>query len=457
MSLNNLKFLAGKGLLNGKEIKDLDFCEHCVMGKSKRLSFNVGKHDAVEALSYVHADLWGSSNVSPSLSGKQYFLSIIDDKTRKVWLYFLRTKDETFDKFCEWKELVENQVDRKIKCLRTYNGLEFCNTKFDRYCKTHGIGRHRTCVYTPQQNGVAERMNRTIMKKVRCLLNESGLDESFWAEAAATAAYIINRSPASAIDHNVPEELWLNRKPGYKHLKRFGSIAYVHHDQGKLKPRAFKGVFLGYPARTKGYKIWLLDERKCVISRNVIFREDMVYKDLNKDVNDVVAEDAEASTSNSDVISELVKKRVSSKQGGVTTELVEVSESESEEDSEEPAETAVNQSHEPSGLTNYQLARDRTRRQIVAPVKMKDYSQFAFALMTYEILNVEEEPQCLHDAQKDENWELWNGAIGEEMDSLAKNGTWELVDRPKDRKVISCRWLFKIILNLHLCRTIQSA
>lgn len=93
------------------------------MGKSKRLSFNVGKHDAVEALSYVHADLWGSSNVSPSLSGKQYFLSIIDDKTRKVWLYFLRTKDETFDKFCEWKELVENRVDRKVKCLRTNNGL----------------------------------------------------------------------------------------------------------------------------------------------------------------------------------------------------------------------------------------------------------------------------------------------------------------------------------------------
>ena len=77
------------------------------------------------------------------------------------------------------KEHVENQVDRKVKCLRTDNGLEFCNIKFDRYCKTHGIERHKTCVYTPQQNGVAERMNRTIMEKVRCLLNESGLDESF--------------------------------------------------------------------------------------------------------------------------------------------------------------------------------------------------------------------------------------------------------------------------------------
>lgn len=135
-------------------------------------------------------------------------------------------------------------------------------------------------------------MNRTIMEKVRCKLNESGLDESFWAEAAATAAYIINRSPASAIDHNVPEELWLNKKPEYKHLKRFGSISYVHHDQGKLKPRALKGVFLGYPAGTKGYKIWLLDEEKCVISRNVVFQEDTVYKDLKGKMNEAVIDDS---------------------------------------------------------------------------------------------------------------------------------------------------------------------
>jgi len=109
---------------------------------------------------------------------------------------------------------VENQVNKKIKVLRTDNGLEFCNLKFDEYCKKNGIERHRTCTYTPQQNGVAERMNRTLMEKVRCLLNESGLDERFWAEAASTAAYLVNRSPASAVDHNVPEELWLSKKPG---------------------------------------------------------------------------------------------------------------------------------------------------------------------------------------------------------------------------------------------------
>ena len=179
LSLNSMKILSGKGLLDKKDVKELSFCEHCV--KSKKLSFNVGKHDTEEVLGYVHADLWGSSNVTPSLSGKQYFLSIIDDKSRKVWLMFLRTKDETFQRFCEWKEEVENQVNKRVKILRTDNGLEFCNNKFDEYCKAQGIERLRTCVYTPQQNGVAERMNRTLMEKVRCLLNESGMGEEFWA------------------------------------------------------------------------------------------------------------------------------------------------------------------------------------------------------------------------------------------------------------------------------------
>lgn len=219
MSVNNTKFLTGKGLLDMNEVKELNFCEHCVIGKSKKLSFNVGRHNTEDALGYLHADLWRSPNVTPSLSGKQYFLLIIDDKTIKVWLMFLKTKDETFDKFCEWKDLVENQINRKVKVLRTDNGLEFCNAKFDDYCKTHMIERHRTCTYTSQQNGMTDRMNRTIMEKVRCMLNESGLGEEFWAEAASIAAYVINISPCSAIDHNVPQKLWLNRKPGYKHLR----------------------------------------------------------------------------------------------------------------------------------------------------------------------------------------------------------------------------------------------
>lgn len=100
-SIRNLKVLVEKGILDKRRISDLEFCESCVMGKNKRLSFNVGKHNSDAVLRYVHADLWGSPNVHLSLSRKQYFLSIIDDYTRKVWVYFLATKDEAFSKFRE--------------------------------------------------------------------------------------------------------------------------------------------------------------------------------------------------------------------------------------------------------------------------------------------------------------------------------------------------------------------
>ena len=127
-------------------------------------------------------------------------------------------------KFCEWKKLVENQINKKVKCLRTDNGREFCDTEFERFCREHGIERHKTCTCTPQHNSVAKRMNRTIMEKVRCLLDESGLGEEFWPEAVSVAMYQINQSPSSAIDSNIQEELWLGKKPGYKHVKRFGSL-----------------------------------------------------------------------------------------------------------------------------------------------------------------------------------------------------------------------------------------
>lgn len=179
-----------------------------------------------------------------SLSKSQYFISFVDDSSRKTWIYFMRTKYESFGKFVAWKTLVENQTDRKIKRLRTDNGLEFCNTEFDSFCEQHGIARKHTYAYTPQKNGVAERFNRTIMDTVRCMLAGSGLRQKLWAEAATTVCYLINRSPNSSLEFKVPEHVWSNHKPIYSHLKVFGCIAYVHTSQDKLNPRASQMCFL---------------------------------------------------------------------------------------------------------------------------------------------------------------------------------------------------------------------
>lgn len=245
----------------------------------------------------------------------------------------------------------------------------------------------------------------------------------------------MNRSPVSAVDHNVPEELWLNKKPGYKHLRRFGSVAYVHQDQGKLKPRALKGVFLGYPQGTKGYKVWLIEERKCVVSRNVIFHEEKVYKDLKPVENH---QESSETVGNGKVVTEFeaVGSRIaeSSNAGGA---FEDVSDSESEGSyAQTDSGDVVN---EPA---SYQLARDRPRRALKPPAKLSDYTQFVIALLTGEDLD-SEEPRCYHEATKSKDWHKWNLGMGDEMTSLWKNLTWDIVDRPTDKTVISCMWLYK--------------
>jgi len=131
-------------------------------------------------------------------------MTIIDDFSRKLWVYFLKHKNEAFSTFKEWKLLIENQTGKKIKRLRTDNGLEFCSNEFNDFCKKEGISRHLTIPGTPQQNEVTERMNRAILERVRCMLSHSGLSKSFWAEAASTTCYLINRSPNRSIDCNIP-------------------------------------------------------------------------------------------------------------------------------------------------------------------------------------------------------------------------------------------------------------
>jgi transposase InsO family protein len=114
-----------------------------------------------------------------SLGGAKYFLSIIDDYSRRVWIIVLKSKFETFNKFKDWMKLVENQTGRIVKKIRSDNGLEFCNKEFKLLCKGKGIGRHLSVPVTPQKNGLAEKINMTLLNKVRCLLSSSGLPKNF--------------------------------------------------------------------------------------------------------------------------------------------------------------------------------------------------------------------------------------------------------------------------------------
>ena len=130
-----------------------------------------------------------------SMGGSRYVLTFIEDYSQNVWIYTIKNKSDVFDTFKRWKAMVERQTEKKVKIFRTDNGLKFCSTEFDNFFKSEGIIRHRTTKGTPQQNGVIEHMNHTLLERVRSMLSSSGLSRDFWIEVAHTACYIINRSP----------------------------------------------------------------------------------------------------------------------------------------------------------------------------------------------------------------------------------------------------------------------
>ena len=123
---------------------------------------------------------------------------------------------------------MENQTEKKIKVLRTDNGGEFCSKEFEELCKKCGIAWQKTTPYTPQQNGVAEKMNKTLMERARSMLHGAGLGQEFWVEAVNTACYLVNRSPSSALEDKTPQEVWTGKKPSLSHLRVVGCDAYVH-------------------------------------------------------------------------------------------------------------------------------------------------------------------------------------------------------------------------------------
>lgn len=221
--------LLKQGMVTGISYNNGNFlqCIACIEGKQTRLPFPKKSFNrATDILELVHTDLCGPMSCT-SFSGSKYFLIFIDDYTRKTFCYFLNRKDEVFDKFKIWKALVENQTNKKLKAIRSDNGCEYMSSKFQNFLRDNGIQHQTTVPYSPQQNGVAERANRSIMEKARCMLQEAGLKQQYWAEAVNTAVYIKNRSPTIAVKGVTPEEKWTNKKVSISHLRIFGCIAYA--------------------------------------------------------------------------------------------------------------------------------------------------------------------------------------------------------------------------------------
>ena len=171
----------------------------------------------------------------------------------------LKHKDEVFARFLEWKAPVENSTGRKLKALRTDNGGEYTSKEFETYLKQNGIRHEWTVPKTPEQNGVAERMNRTIVETARCMLAEAKLPRKFWAEAVSMAVYLRNRSSTTAVSGMTPFEALTGDKPCVDILRVFGCLAYVHvpkDERRKFDSKSKRCILLGYGSETKAYRLY---------------------------------------------------------------------------------------------------------------------------------------------------------------------------------------------------------
>lgn len=404
-------------------------CEPCILGKQHRAPFKHSSSKAERPLALVHTDVCGPLPVT-SMGGNNYFITLLDDYSKLSAIQPLARKSDTAAAVKSMLILLENQSGYKVQRLRCDNGSEYINAELQAFCRGNGIKLETTVRYTPEQNGAAERLNRTLMEKVRPMLAASALPKYLWADAVVAANYVRNRSPVSGKD-KTPYELFFGKKPDVSHLRIFGARTYALTPKplrNKLGDTSEPGRFIGYPSGTKGYKI-LLDNGKVVISRDVVFVEtggSTSSKAAEPDVIDEVdgqeAEDAEP-------VGEEEEMAAGEQPGPLET----------------PA-SAGDSSRLPQGT----IASKRPKRAATdVPASIWRDEGYKITgrkrnLAGTAQMAVVNEPTSLEEALASDQAELWQQAANDEMASLLANKTWTVEPVPPGIKPIPVKWVFKV-------------
>lgn len=390
-------------------------CIVCCEGKQSRLPFTHKGTRSDELLSIVHTDICGPMETT-SLGGSKYYILFVDDYSRMAFIYFIENKNEALKCFKEYKAVAENQLQKKIKILRSDNGLEFCNKEFDLFLNKSGILHQRSNPYTPEQNGLCERFNRTVVEKARCMLSDANLSKEFWAEASSTAVYLQNRTVAAALNYKTPYELWYGTKPDISHIRVFGSPVMVHtpkERRRKWDKKSRQCILMGYPDNVKGYRVYDAVTRKIKTSRDVIVMEkpSSSYTSITIEDHDTTILTPKAEVQDVDQVQDVSPNLPSP-----------MCEFEDAEDHEEFLE----EEH----CVEHRSVRNRR------PPARYGFGGACFSQNDSTELSLQE---VLQGPER----EQWLQAIREELLSFEENSAWELVDPPADGSIVQCKWVLK--------------
>ncbi|GJX83996.1 putative ribonuclease H-like domain-containing protein [Tanacetum coccineum] len=279
--LGHLNFKIMNKLVKGNLVRGLpsklfendQTCVACQKGKQHRASCKSKIENSISLpLHLLHMDLFGPTFIK-SLMKKMYCLVVTDDYSRFTWVFFLATKDETSGILMSFITRIENLVDHNVKVIRCDNGTKFKNREMNQFCEMKGILRQFSVARTPQQNGVAERRNRTLIEAARTMLADSKLPTTFWAEAVNTACYVQNRVLVVKPHNKTPYELFHGRTPTLSFMRPFGcpvTILNTIDHLGKFDGKADEGFFVGYSLNSKAFRVF--NSRTRIVEENLHIR-----------------------------------------------------------------------------------------------------------------------------------------------------------------------------------------
>ncbi|TMW61094.1 hypothetical protein Poli38472_014555 [Pythium oligandrum] len=458
-------------------VKQWELCSGCALGKQTRVRFQSATTDRAKALlEVVHSDVCGPMR-TPTFGGMKYFVTFIDDKSRHCAVYLMRNKSEVFDKFVQFVKMAENQTDRRVKMLRSDNGGEYKSAKFTKFCADRGIIQKFTPPYTPELNGVAERMNRTLVECARCMLEHAGMPNEYWGEAVTTSAFLRNRLPTRAQDlHMSPHEVWTKKKPTLANLKVFGCHAYVHvpkEKRSKFDARSVLCRFLGYSDHEKAYRFEELSTGRIVVSRDAQFMEDTFDDGKREQVGGKTVEfrdeDGELDGNSGDEdMNEQPAEPTSTTAEQPTRERPQWQQQTQgqrfqplqqpnaeyppgakrilrtyslEALSEPPVEKRYGRTSRTSGASSVPAPSQSSPLDDTSALLMSIEEEEEYAHVVYSVGDL---PTSFKSAMESSDASQWMEACDSEFESLRKNETWELVPLPQGRKAISSKWVFKV-------------
>jgi len=440
-------------------------CESCQLGKSKHLPFSASNRRTNTPLHLIHTDIWTSPVIS--ISGYKYYVIFVDDFSRFSWLYPLHTKSDVYDCFVKFKLLAENQFSSSIKQLQSDGGGEFMSHRFQTFLSNNGIAHRKSCPYTSQQNGLAERKLRHILEIGLTLLAHSHLPNRYWLEAFLTAVHLINRLPSPVLDHTSPFFQLYHKEPDYQHLKVFGCKCFpllrplgLHKLQFRSKPC----IFIGY--NFAGYKCLDPITNKVYLSRHVVFDEatfpakDQSNSPLPSKIN---ASDGMSSALPVSIPMTYAQFPTSSlatnpSHTSQPNDTHTISPSLPHHPIHDTSPNSSSASALPSTLTAPALPTNttstvapsppsephtchpmttRSRTNSLKPKAFPDYQFFytpKYPPKVFPNTLQDTEPSCYTKSSKDPRWQQ---AMVEELQALQSNGTWTLCPKPPHQHIIS--------------------